>query len=296
MISIIEKIVRIVRTRGIAGLMSAVFFRLYHLLIRTESCYNVKNLLYGKNGIEIGGPSQVFSAKGLFPIYPIVGHLDNCNFGDTTVWEGDINEGQVFQFDRKKPVGWQYIVEATAMGCIPSSSYDFVLSSHVLEHTANPILALSEWIRLLKDHGTLVLLLPHKDGTFDHRRPVTTMQHVIEDFNAGMTEKDLTHMPEILVLHDLSRDQVAGDMAAFKARSERNFENRCFHHHVFDTHLAVSLVNHMDLQIQSVEAIRPMHILIVAQKMMSGALPNNSAFFSDLAQYRRASPFSSDHL
>ncbi len=284
------------RTRGIAGLISAVFFRLYHLLVRTESFYNVKNLLYGKSGIEIGGPSQVFSANGLFPIYPIVGHLDNCNFGDTTVWEGDINEGQVFQFDRKKPAGWQYIVEATAMGRIPSASYDFVLSSHVLEHTANPILALSEWIRLLKDHGTLVLLLPHKDGTFDHRRPVTTMQHVIEDFNVGMTEKDLTHMSEILVLHDLSRDPVAGDIAAFKARSERNFENRCFHHHVFDTHLAVSLVHHMDLQIQSVEAIRPMHILIVAQKMMSGALPNNSAFFSDLAQYRRASPFSSDHL
>src|SRR5450756_122288 len=199
-----KKIIHILRTQGIAGLMFAAIFRLIHLLpIRAKSFHTVESLLNGKNGIEIGGPSQVFTAKGLFPVYPIAGHLDDCNFGGTTVWEGGINEGQTFLFDRHKSAGRQYIVEATAMESIPSASYDFVLSSHALEHTANPILALSECIRLLKDQGTLVLLLPHKDGTFDHRRPVTTMQHLIDDFNVGMTEEDLTHMPEIMALHDL---------------------------------------------------------------------------------------------
>jgi SAM-dependent methyltransferase len=277
--------------------MTAAYFRMRQLLpIRTKSFHNLESLLRGKNGIEIGGPSQVFTARGLFPAYPIAGHLDNCNFGGTTVWEGDIKEGQSFQFDRNKPVGRQFIVEATAMECITSASYDFVLSSHALEHTANPILALSEWIRLLKDQGTLVLLLPHKDGTFDHRRPVTTMQHLIDDFNAGMTEDDLTHMPEIMALHDLERDPEAGDPAAFKARSERNFENRCFHHHVFDTHLAVSLVDHMGLQIRAVEAIRPMHILVVAQKVKREELVDNSAYTGESAQYRQRSPFLSDRL
>lgn len=293
----IKKIIHIVRTRGIVGLVSAAFFRLSHLLpARAESFRNLESSFRGRNGIEIGGPSQVFTAKGLFPVYPIAGHLDNCNFGGTTVWEGDIQEGLSFQFNRSKPAGRQFIVEATAMESIPSASYDFVLSSHALEHTANPILALSEWIRLLKDQGTLVLMLPHKDGTFDHRRPVTTMQHLIADFNACMAEDDLTHMPEIIALHDLERDPEAGDLAAFKARSERNFENRCFHHHVFDTHLAASLVDHMGLQIRAVEAIRPMHILVVAQKAVNGVLPDNSAYLAGSAQYRRASPFISDRL
>lgn len=275
----------------------AAYVRLRSLLPRrAESFHNFGSLLRGKNGIEIGGPSQVFTAKGIFPVYPIAGHLDKCNFGGTTVWEGNIKEGQTFRFDRKKPAGRQYIVEATAMECIPSASYDFVLSSHVLEHTANPILALTEWVRLLKDQGTLVLLLPHKDGTFDHRRPVTTIQHLIADFNAGVTEGDLTHMPEIMALHDLELDPGAGDPAAFKARSELNLENRCFHHHVFDTHLAVSLVDHMGLQIRAVEAIRPMHILIVAQKTACGVLPDNSVYLGESAQYRRASPFTSDCL
>jgi len=277
--------------------MFTVYFRLSHLFPKhAKSFSKIESLLHGKIGIEIGGPSQVFTAKGIFPVYPIAGYLDNCNFGGTTVWEGDINEGQTFQFDRNKPVGRQYIVEATAMENIPSVSYDFVLSSHVLEHTANPILALSEWMRLLKDQGTLVLLLPHKDGTFDHRRPVTTLQHMISDFNAGMGEDDLTHMTEIIALHDLERDSEAGDLAAFKARSKRNFENRCFHHHVFDTHVAVSLVDHMGLQIRAVEAIRPMHILVVAQKVGRGKLVDNSAFTDKSAQYRQSSPFLSDRL
>jgi len=111
-----------------------------------------------------------------------------------------------------------------------------------------------------------------------------------------MTEEDLTHMPEIMALHDLAHDPEAGDAATFKARSMRNAENRCFHHHVFDTHLAISLVDHMRLQIRAIEAIRPMHILIVAQKMVGGVLPNNAAYFGESAQYRRASPFLSDHL
>ena len=277
--------------------MSAACFRLRHLFpIRAKSFCNFESSLRGKNGIEIGGPSQVFTAKGIFPVYPIADHLDNCNFGGKTVWEGDIKEGQTFQFDHNKPAGKQYIAEATAMEYIPAASYDFVLSSHALEHIANPILALSEWIRLLKDHGLLVLLLPHRDGTFDHLRPVTTMQHLISDFEAGRAEDDLTHMPEIFALHDLERDPKAGDSVAFKARSERNFENRCFHHHVFDTHLATNLVDHMGLQIRTAEAIRPMHILVLAQKVRRGALVDNSAFTGESAQYRLCSPFLSDRL
>lgn len=262
-----KRIIHIFRARGLAGVTRAILLRLQKVLARrAESFQACESLFIGKTGIEIGGPSQVFARNGIFPVYPIAGHLDNCNFGDTTVWEGELKQGQTFQFDRNKPIGRQYIAEATAMECIASNTYDFVLSSHVLEHTANPILALSEWKRLLKNHGTLVLLLPHKDKTFDHRRPVTTMEHLIADYKARTTEGDLTHMPEILALHDLERDPEAGDMAAFQTRSMRNFENRCLHHHVFDTALAISLVEYMGMQIQAVEEIPPFHILVVAQK------------------------------
>lgn len=292
----IRKIFRTLRTRGITGLLSIANARMRSLCSIPAKSFNAcKKMFENQSGIEIGGPSLVFSAGGIFPVYPIVSKLDNCNFSSTTVWEGSIEQGLTFQYSRNKAPGRQYVVEATAMAGITSAPYDFVLSSHVIEHTANPILALSEWAGLLKDHGILALIVPHKDGTFDHKRPVTTIEHLIKDFNTGMTEDDLTHMPEILALHDLARDPEAGDLAVFKDRSLHNFENRCFHHHVFDTRLAVNLIDYLGLQIYAVEAIQPMHILIIAKKMKSGESHNNSAFTCDTAQYRKLSPFSSDH-
>lgn len=153
------------------------------------------------------------------------------------------------------------------MGRLPSGAYDFVLSSHMLEHSSNPILALSEWRRLLKADGLLVLLLPDKRYTFDHKRPVTPLAHLIDDFNARTKEDDLTHLPEILALHDLKRDPEAGDMAAFKSRSMHNFENRCLHHHVFDLPLARTLAEYIGLKVLATETIKPHHILLVAKNL-----------------------------
>jgi hypothetical protein len=137
-------------------------------------------------------------------------------------------------------------------------------------------------------------VLPHRDGTFDHRRPVTPLQHLLEDFEQRMAEDDLTHLPEILELHDLRRDPEAGGFQAFKARSERNRENRGLHHHVFDTRLAVELVDHLGLQIQAVESTYPFHIAVLATQLLPGRRPDNADFLSGGAAYRRASPFRSD--
>jgi len=263
----ISKVIYILRKQGIMGVTRAISMRLRKLLARRARSFSVyKSAFIGKIGIEIGGPSQVFSRRGIFPVYPLAEHLDNCNFSKSTVWEDDIKQGQTFRFDRRKPVGRQYIIEATAMECLNSGAYDFVLSSHVLEHVANPILALSEWKRLLADDGVLVLLLPDKKYTFDHRRPLTTMEHLIADFETGVRDDDLTHLPEILALHNLKRDSEAGDFEAFKKRSTRNFENRCLHQHVFDADLAAKLVEYMGLKVHAVEEIYPHHILVLAKK------------------------------
>jgi SAM-dependent methyltransferase len=263
----IRRAINILRSRGVRALGRAAMARMRGLLAKPSALLPVyQECFAGKSGIEIGGPSQAFARRGVFPVYPMVGNLDNCNFSTRTLWEGNLQQGATFVFDVAKPAGQQYFGEATELGRLPSGTYDFVLSSHMLEHTANPIRALLEWKRLLADGGTLVLLLPDMHHTFDHRRPVTTLTHMIEDFNAGMGEDDLTHLPEILALHDLERDPDAGDMEAFKARSLRNAENRCLHHHVFDVRLVVDLLNYADFKIWAVEELAPHHILALASK------------------------------
>lgn len=46
---------------------------------------------------------------------------------------------------------------------VPDESFDFVHSSHSLEHMADPKVAMDNWLRVLKLGGHMVLLLPDED-------------------------------------------------------------------------------------------------------------------------------------
>ena len=55
------------------------------------------------------------------------------------------------------------VKDACVLDKISSQSYDFVYSSHLLEHIEDHKAALKEWWRIIKPGGHLVLYLPHKD-------------------------------------------------------------------------------------------------------------------------------------
>jgi len=281
-----------IRTRGICGaLVAAVRFVFQPEAATLPVC---RDLVAGRSGLEIGGPSSGFGSKGFLPIYPAIARLDNCNFGFNTVWEGSISEGLTFQFDPNKPRGRQYVAEATDLNMIPDKAYDFVISCHALEHTANPLRALKEWVRILKNSGGIVLVLPHKEETFDHHRPVTTLQHLIEDLQRNTGEDDLTHLPEVLELTDVDRAWGFFDFGDLKQRSEKNFQNRCIHHHVFKTCLVVQMFEYVGMQVLSVESIRPFHAIVSARKLPNGEIPRNEPFLAADAPWRKKSPFKID--
>jgi SAM-dependent methyltransferase len=290
----IKKIHSVLKTHGISGLLCILYRRVFPYRL---ACYqHCKPLFQSKIGLEIGGVSSIFKRSGSLPVYAGAARIDNCNFGHQTIWEGTIKEGATFHYDKRRAPGNQYIAEATNLSHIAPAFYDFVLSSHTLEHVANPLQALSEWTRVLKEKGLLVLVVPHRDGTFDHRRPVTSLAHIIKDFEQQITEGDMTHLEEILRLHDLSKDVASVDFEAFKQRSKRNLENRCLHHHVFDTRLTIEVIHHMGLQILAVEVFRPYHILVVAQKTMRGQEVQNDIFRGIHTTPSWLSPFPSDHI
>jgi SAM-dependent methyltransferase len=284
----------VLKSLGIGGVLRAAYRRV--LPNRLKYLPHCKQAFDSRVGLEVGGPSPIFTARGCIPVYPLAARIDNCNFGAETLWEGKVHEGDTFTFDAAKQPGRQYVADAGNLQFLPDAQYDFVLSSHCIEHLANPLQALAEWVRVLKQNGLLVLVVPHKDGTFDHRRPVTPMAHLIQDFDAQMTERDLTHLEEILKLHDLGRDPEAGGPEAFAERSRKNFENRCLHHHVFDARLAVEVVNHVRLQILAVEMFRPYHIIVIARKAGPGTPVDNNAFRGIGRIPAWTSPFPTDRV
>jgi SAM-dependent methyltransferase len=197
-----------------------------------------------------------------------VSKLDNCNFSENTLWAKGNAKGYTFQFHEKKDLGFQYIHEAIDLKEIPDSKYDFILASHVFEHTANPIKAIKEWSRILKNDGVILLIIPHKKGTFDHKRPSTSVIHLIEDYKNGVKENDLTHLPEILELHDLTLDPGAGDFNSFKGRSLDNFNNRGLHHHVFDENNIKQLFEYLGqkiLKFYLISFFKPQNIILLVQ-------------------------------
>lgn len=190
--------------------------------------------LAGGRGIEIGGPSLAF--KSLAPAYRVLQSVDGANFADQTLWESTLQVGPHFRYLAHRR-GWQHICEATRLDTVGTGHYDAVLSCNCLEHLANPLAALHEWQRVLRPGGVLVLVLPNPASNFDHRRPVTTLEHLRDDFAAQRGEDDFTHLDEILQLHDLSRDAPAGTFEQFRARCLDNVRYRALHHHVFDAAL-----------------------------------------------------------
>ncbi|MEM9326317.1 MAG: methyltransferase domain-containing protein [Bacteroidota bacterium] len=221
---------------------------LYRLRDRKAPGYGrLRQLFRNQSGLEIGGPSRIFQNREFLPLYNEIKALDGCNFSGHTIWEGQLKEGETYQFGKR--TGFQHLCEATDLDRIPSSKYDFVISSNCLEHVANPLKAIKEWARVIKEKGIFLVVVPNKDYCFDHKRSVTTFSHLLEDFKSDTQEDDMTHLAEILELHDLSMDKPAGTKEQFEVRSKNNFENRALHHHVFDSHLLKEIFGYFQIEV-----------------------------------------------
>jgi SAM-dependent methyltransferase len=113
------------------------------------------DLFFVGEGIDIGaGPDGLSSRAALFP-----------RMGTVRLW--DIPDG-----------------DAMIMAGVEDNTFDFVHSSHCLEHMVNPETALGHWIRIVRPGGFVVVTVPDEDlyeqgvwpSTFnsDHKATFTT--------------------------------------------------------------------------------------------------------------------------
>lgn len=222
--------------------------------------------LKGLEGIEIGGPSPAFGPKGLLPVYQSLSTLDGCNFSNDTVWEGKLTAGKTYRFADGKPAGTQFIAEGNDLAQVADNAYDVVLSCHNLEHFANPLKALYEWKRITKPGGYLLLVVPNKEKTFDHLRPVTTLSHIIQDHEVNMPETDDTHFEESILLHDLELGPSVGGREALRERTMKNIENRCVHHHVFDQKFTLEIMAYTNYEVMATD-LSQVNIFVLAKNI-----------------------------
>ncbi len=240
-------------------------FHKYQLRVRKIFSKN-EHLFKGKRGVEIGGPSIGFRKNGPLPIYNIIESLDNINYSDKTFWSS-ISEGQDYQYQEGKKTGRQIIADGIDLSKIKDNSYDFMLSSHVIEHIANPIKAIEEWKRVIKENGHLFIIVPFRDKTYDRKRPLTTIEHLIEDYINQTEESDTTHIEEVIHLHDLTVDSTVNSYEEHVERTLNNIKTRIVHHHTFDMNLVIQMLEYCKFKIIDSQFVYSFNLVVIAQKV-----------------------------
>jgi SAM-dependent methyltransferase len=118
---------------------------------------NFTRRYFAGDGVDIGGkPDPLALYQELF-----------CRMKSVRTWDWDDGDAQV-------------------MGGVPDKQFDFVHSSHCLEHLVDPFAGLRTWFRIVRDGGYLVITVPDEDlyeqGAFpstfnrDHKWTFTTFK------------------------------------------------------------------------------------------------------------------------
>lgn len=133
--------------------------------INAERIKLVKKYLHGLNGIEIGGSGRGFG-------------LDSQKGSYANV---DIIDAET----RSRFKGWKksQLVNILSSGDdlpFKDGVLDYVFSSHVIEHFFDPIKAIKEWYRVIKKGGYIIMVIPHKERTFDRNRDITDSKELID--------------------------------------------------------------------------------------------------------------------
>jgi predicted SAM-dependent methyltransferase len=82
------------------------------------------------------------------------------------------------------------------LATIEDESQDFIVANHFLEHTENPIGTIETHLSKLKPGGVLFYAVPDMRFTFDFRRPVTPIEHMVDDYEQGPERSRKEHYEE----------------------------------------------------------------------------------------------------
>jgi SAM-dependent methyltransferase len=82
------------------------------------------------------------------------------------------------------------------LATIPEASQDFIVANHFLEHCEDPIRTIGTHLGKLKPGGVLFYAVPDKRYTFDSRRPLTPLDHMVADHEQGAERSRSEHYDE----------------------------------------------------------------------------------------------------
>jgi SAM-dependent methyltransferase len=136
------------------------------------------------DGLEIGPLHQPLAV----PPYANVSYVDRMKSDELRREYPELADWDLTDVD--------IVDDGELLTTIPAASQDFIISNHFLEHTENPIGTIESHLGKLKPGGVLFYAVPDKRYTFDFRRPLTPIEHMVADYEQGPERSRHEHYTE----------------------------------------------------------------------------------------------------
>ncbi|MHA4807423.1 methyltransferase domain-containing protein [Flavitalea flava] len=136
-------------------------------------------------GIEIGAlhhPLVVNRKKAT------VKYVDRMSEGELRIQYPELKDCKLVAVD--------YIADGEQLEVIEDHTQDFIIANHFIEHCQNTILAIRNMLRVLKPGGIVFFAVPDKRFTFDRNRTVTSISHMVKDYEKGPEQSREQHFKE----------------------------------------------------------------------------------------------------
>ncbi|MET0557122.1 MAG: class I SAM-dependent methyltransferase [Solirubrobacterales bacterium] len=133
------------------------------------------------------------------------------------------------------------------LGTIAPASQDFIVANHFLEHTEDPIGTIANHLSKLRPGGVLFYAVPDKRYTFDFRRQLTTIEHMVRDHEEGPERSRREHYDEwsLLSIEDGEiRELPEFEQQALERARQLEAANASIHTHVWTQATFLQLVLH----------------------------------------------------
>jgi predicted SAM-dependent methyltransferase len=161
------------------------------------------------------------------------------------------------------------------LATIAEESQDFIVANHFLEHTEDPMGTIETHLGKLRPGGILFYAVPDKRYTFDFRREVTPLQHMVDDHEQGPERSRATHYDEWTRL--VVAEKYEGEEQALAGARKLEAEAYSIHMHVWTQaeflQMILALRERLDAAFD-IEAAAHKEIEFIVVLRKSGAFPS----------------------
>lgn len=151
-------------------------------------------------------------------------------------------EGCKIGYENKDFVPLDFTASLENMDAITKTNYDFIVCSHVIEHTPKIMQALKNVYEHLATGGVFVLAIPHKEYTFDEFRTITPLKHHIKDYEQYDRGNDMIHLVDYLENAHIKYQGHTADITSHCRAFLHDNKNFDIHYHIFTEDSFVEII------------------------------------------------------